>query len=1085
MFQRENINPKVQKALFNKINAMNRKRLEGINTKANFFDGSALEPQDSSNPIEQHLYRGTFAKVSVAVPEFKDKEKSDIIQKPISISSYISNTLNKENELDAISQKDAPLAFRQGFQEQEDNRFLGESGITSIKVSQQEYYTYKYTIGWICPDPVYFEEVFEPSFLQFGAYVAIEFGWGMNDSDFEKNLPSLSIEEMKRLLEVKGRLLKRNQDSAGNYYCGVGTVIKFDWKIMENGVYAGDIQVMTPGTNALLETTQGTSTSADVMPVRRLKNTIEAQRISDDTIQRLKKKKNLTSDEQKQLQELQQGLDNTEKTVRTLQENGIIFNLVIDKLEDVVDKFIEPAASSSTDFESPYELDTDKFDGETGIQTQMQYQYVNGALRISAKPDIKKEYKGSGNTVYTINKPNPDSVPDFLKDRRFLSYGWFEDNILRNFFEMTSGDENTILQTVKSVTSIDEDTEVPNYCQSSINLFSLGLDYTILPCQHNKILTEGFNLVKDETERSLIPDVYPPKARRDLARISNLYRVIDETFGKTNPFKTQTDDVKFQRGPKGEEIEQNSKGQYYYIEKDSGNAVIYYPVKTDVGIIRNMVFPIEKFKTHFANTPSLRQGLRNFWADVSNQYGGYWGFEIGQDVTFPSRVGVFDSYYADKKDNSLTNNPISTTEDPNHLFEFSVLSDKSIVKSFDVNLDISAEAATLARYGRFSKAGSGRGKIDGKKELGLEAWNILTSEEEQDELLTKEQLERFSNIRQDIVKNLQYPKVPEKELLGEEGFTSLNFISEDFNKIMEKLENSRTQFIKGVGCYDKKGNFSNYFKQTMLYLINYADIEGCQSNIEKSQPILPVSVSLTLDGIGGLKVGDLFKVDYLPELYRKYCYFMVSDIGHSVSTSGWETEITGLMIADMPAFWERSGKLKNPPPNNFLDLFTITNVEDVETARENLSIELFDGLEEGEEPLVKKAYDKVRNDIEEETAFFNGDYGKWRDFLFGGSQNVKRRSFNRIVNLYEEKLNNAWVEYRNFLTRFAASELKNRGADDYSKQRESAIKEHNLFIAKIDKFIADYESEQAERKKELEENLPDVQDLRGFGGRGY
>ena len=544
MFQRENINPKVQKALFNKINAMNRKRLEGINTKANFFDGSALEPQDSSNPIEQHLYRGTFAKVSVAVPEFKDKEKSDIIQKPISISSYISNTLNKENELDAISQKDAPLAFRQGFQEQEDNRFLGESGITSIKVSQQEYYTYKYTIGWICPDPVYFEEVFEPSFLQFGAYVAIEFGWGMNDSDFEKNLPSLSIEEMKRLLEVKGRLLKRNQDSAGNYYCGVGTVIKFDWKIMENAVYAGDIQVMTPGTNALLETTQGTSTSADVMPVRRLKNTIEAQRISDDTIQRLKKKKNLTSDEQKQLQELQQGLDNTEKTVRTLQENGIIFNLVIDKLEDVVDKFIEPAASSSTDFESPYELDTDKFDGETGIQTQMQYQYVNGALRISAKPDIKKEYKGSGNTVYTINKPNPDSVPDFLKDRRFLSYGWFEDNILRNFFEMTSGDENTILQTVKSVTSIDEDTEVPNYCQSSINLFSLGLDYTILPCQHNKILTEGFNLVKDETERSLIPDVYPPKARRDLARISNLYRVIDETFGKTNPFKTQTDDVK-------------------------------------------------------------------------------------------------------------------------------------------------------------------------------------------------------------------------------------------------------------------------------------------------------------------------------------------------------------------------------------------------------------------------------------------------------------------------------------------------------------------------------------------------------------
>ena len=470
-----------------------------------------------------------------------------------------------------------------------------------------------------------------------------------------------------------------------------------------------------------------------------------------------------------------------------------------------------------------------------------------------------------------------------------------------------------------------------------------------------------------------------------------------------------------------------------------------------------MVFPIEKFKTHFANTPSLRQGLRNFWADVSNQYGGYWGFEIGQDVTFPSRVGVFDSYYADKKDNSLTNNPISTTEDPNHLFEFSVLSDKSIVKSFDVNLDISAEAATLARYGRFSKAGSGRGKIDGKKELGLEAWNILTSEEEQDELLTKEQLERFSNIRQDIVKNLQYPKVPEKELLGEEGFTSLNFISEDFNKIMEKLENSRTQFIKGVGCYDKKGNFSNYFKQTMLYLINYADIEGCQSNIEKSQPILPVSVSLTLDGIGGLKVGDLFKVDYLPELYRKYCYFMISDIGHSVSTSGWETEITGVMIADMPTFWERSGKLKSPAPTSFADLFTITNVEDVETANENAVSDVLKFPKTDSEPPAKVAYEKVRDDIVKEREFFNGDYGKWRDVLFGG-QNVKRRSYNRVLDLYQEKLPNAWSEYNEFLK-------LNETLKEYEGTRAEEFKRHAAFLRDQDTFLKENEDQYKEKPK--------------------
>ena len=62
-----------------------------------------------------------------------------------------------------------------------------------------------------------------------------------------------------------------------------------------------------------------------------------------------------------------------------------------------------------------------------------------------------------------------------------------------------------------------------------------------------------------------------------------------------------------------------------------------------------MVFPIEMFQKHFQNTTSTRQGIRNFWADVNHQYGGYWGFQIGESVTTPGQIGVFDSYYSPKK----------------------------------------------------------------------------------------------------------------------------------------------------------------------------------------------------------------------------------------------------------------------------------------------------------------------------------------------------------------------------------------------------------------------------------------------------
>jgi hypothetical protein len=61
-------------------------------------------------------------------------------------------------------------------------------------------------------------------------------------------------------------------------------------------------------------------------------------------------------------------------------------------------------------------------------------------------------------------------------------------------------------------------------------------------------------------------------------------------------------------------------------------------------------------------------------------------------------------------------------------------------------------------------------------------------------------------------------------------------------------------------------------------------MKGSGSNIELSQPILPIEVSLTLDGIGGLSVGNLFKVDYLPKVYREFCYFMITKVEPDVPT---------------------------------------------------------------------------------------------------------------------------------------------------------------------------------------------------------
>jgi hypothetical protein len=922
MFDRTQIDERVQNALFRKINAMNRKRLDGNDT--NFFVGGALEPQDDSNPIEQHLYRGCFAKVSVAVPkEVKDKtsKKSTIVQTPISISSYIENKSNTEGILESVTQKNEPLAFQQGFQEKSDNRFSGHSGITTISVDQLEYYTNKFTIGWVCPDPVFFEDTFTPSFLKMGATCAIEFGWGIDDSSMD-NVESLSIEEMRRLIQEPGRLTERNLNSSGNYFCGVGTVTKFDWKIQENGIYAGDLQVLTMGASPFLETTQGTATSADTIPVRKIKNTLEEGTLSKDL---LDNGMGLTEDQKK---DLKKSLVDATTIKKTLQANSVAFNLAIKNLDKVMDYFLKDAT------EKFYQDDSNAYDNK--YSAQLKYKYSDGLMRIDGLNSTKKKSLSINVTSSEVSNvlQNP---PDFLKERHFASWGWFEDNILKTFFEMKS--DNGIVQTVDSRkskrpnnNSVGPYRYEPNKCQSSDYLYSLGLDSVILPGKTNQLLENGFKGITHPILVKLVNKHYKTEQRVNYDRIRLFFDRIDTLFpkfvgGQDRTKNNQTDSRDFGYTANTDSfIDAYADGEVTDDErKKMDEENIFYGDKK-YGIIRNMVFPIKMFQTHFQNTPSLRQGLRNFWADVTNKYGGYWGFELGQDGDNESHIGVFDSYYGNEKRNDI--DKLSTQKDLQGIFEFSVHSKNSIVKSFDVNLNMSAEAATLARYGGFTKANTGTTRIDGKKELGLEAWNILTSNIDESNAKTLEDLKRYYEIQPLGLKNLRYTSEDSGNFMSNEKL--LKTLSEDDKKIIEKLETERTQFIQGIGCYDNRGNFSQYFKQTMVYLINYSDLENSGSNISTARPLLPVSISMTLDGISGLKVGNLFKVDYLPELYRKYCYFMITKVGHKITTAGWDTEIEAVMIMDMSKYWTTSGRSLSPGLEDYIELFKLTDLSELD-----------------------------------------------------------------------------------------------------------------------------------------------------------
>ena len=147
---------------------------------------------------------------------------------PIYFSSFIEQADNRD-----IKNANRPLTYNEKSSrlgENESNIYRGETGITSVQVDQLSFFIKKMTISFACPDPIDFEKRIQPIFLRHGQYCAVEFGWGMNDSDV--NTPPLSFDDIQKL---NSSIKERNLASAGNYQCDVGLVTNYTFSLNTDG----------------------------------------------------------------------------------------------------------------------------------------------------------------------------------------------------------------------------------------------------------------------------------------------------------------------------------------------------------------------------------------------------------------------------------------------------------------------------------------------------------------------------------------------------------------------------------------------------------------------------------------------------------------------------------------------------------------------------------------------------------------------------------------------------------------------------------------------------------------------------------
>ena len=1023
-FESSHVNKKTQKAIFDKITALNRETISDKSTN-NFFSANNAILESKNNPISQQIVRSCFARFSVDVPTTKiddDSEEKSVDVLAENISSYVSG-----GRLGNSKQANRPVSFNKNpFTNDENFIWRGETGLTNITVTQKSFFVNEIVVSYTCPDPTDFEERIKPKFLKLGRFAVIEFGWGIESDDLSKEAPEPT---MNKLSELANNLETFNERYSGNYQVYCGDVTNYTFKVDENGYYSGTITILSRGSNVLNSTIDDEDT--EDKPIADFKMVSQK-----DLEQRIKDAKELERD----TEQLVKAYDKIDVIKKKLKNNEILFKSVIENLENVVDiylsgdvggvdiewgkslksfgKFVSATVGGAwneiktdagfiADWFNEDGSATDKWLTETAEnQEQILLGYIEAVQKSSEATflglpqegragaydiiDVPKaeydilyqaikfkrslynrseekaaaqvatrffngamEYRGFEESVEDIDRDIifPIGINDEKTKSRFLvSWGWFEDHILNSFFQIDRERKNlttnqTVSKRIQSFRSVHKPLyyEVPesergkiknklgkeknisatttvdlddkgeilysNRCNNSPSLKSLGLPSIILPGQSPIDLLKKY---REDFDRKEIYSYLKVEDKLEAERLEKVLRSVDDNF------------------------------------KAFGKP------EENFGYIRNMVFDVKYLKSHFTNITSVQDGIRSLFADVNKKYSGYFNFMLKQDNEDTGRVGVSDGYYMNPVEKSeqlledeRVNNWLLYTEgnkelSSENMFMFDLYTKNTIIRDFDLSLDLSDKAATMAYFNDVENfVGGGYYNPNQLKDLSIERFAALTSAE----VHNKEYKDADSGVRlseskdrvdEYVVSGLKIP-VYGKDGVGlatkrgtysqdkqaespELEDTGIDFrkpaelqrsVREINNKIsLENLKNKdgiKDEYQSGdkkpPRPYSDNGELDSYYQSLMKNNANNGKGSRTKSNYLMNKTIIPINLNLTIDGVGGFKPGNLFRVDYLPRLYRKYCYFQIFTVSHQITNSGWTTSITAKMKLDFPKLY--------------------------------------------------------------------------------------------------------------------------------------------------------------------------------------
>jgi hypothetical protein len=272
--------------------------------------------------------------------------------------------------------------------------------------------------------------------------------------------------------------------------------------------------------------------------------------------------------------------------------------------------------------------------------------------------------------------------------------------------------------------------------------------------------------------------------------------------------------------------------------------------------------------------------LKSLMSGISNATGNVATFDIFSDP-IDSAARIIDVNYADDQNREKAYNDA---------FMFELQNTKSVIRNYKFESQIFPDQTTIVAIGAQAKGGA----------LGADVNTLIDFNQNLFDRIIPKKDAPYNN-------NTTDPKQEEEE--------KVKNIKEN-TKIIVDFINEIDPTLFGTGDYDI--NNASKYNNALKDLINYT--KSTVSNDNTNRAIIPTKLSIETDGIGGIVIGNLFKIpnDLLPRGYKgggagpaKIAY-AVTGLGHSIQNNDWKTTIDAqFIILDDPRGGMSLVKLKD------------------------------------------------------------------------------------------------------------------------------------------------------------------------------